>query len=75
MPAKENKGIMNSIANVARDINKAISRPIRQYEAWQDKERDRAFKAREARFAREANQRNANKVRGTQSSATRSIIK
>ena len=75
MPAKKNKGIMDSIGDVAKDINKAISRPIRQYEAWQPKERDRAFNAREARITREADQQRANKARGTQSSTTRKLIK
>jgi hypothetical protein len=75
MPAKKNKGIMDSIGDVAKDINKAISRPIRQYEAWQSKERDRAFDAREARIKREADQQRANKARGTQSSSVRVPLK
>jgi len=82
MPAKKNKGIMESIGDVANNINKAISRPIRRYEAWQSKELDRSFDAAQARIAREnqqeankANQKKANKARGTQSSATRKLIK
>lgn len=74
MPDKKNKGIMDSIGDVAKNINKAISRPIRKYEAWQSKELDRAFDARQARITRE-NQQRANKERGTQSSAVRTPVK